>query len=149
MFKTNRKNNDRVVRKYKKGEIIFHEGDTTQDMFIIKRGNVSIEKKTDNPETIQLALLSNGNFFGEMAMIEGLPRSATARAETDVEVQTIHSGNFLVFIQKDPTFAFEIINSLSNRIRVMNNNLIEVIKKTDIDKQVANEILSTVTGNLE
>jgi len=144
MFNQITDKSNRIIRKYKKGAIVFNEGDSTQEMFIIKKGEVSIEKKLDDrtDNTVQLTLLKKGNFFGEMSMIEGLPRSATARATTDLEVQTVHSGSFLVILQRDPTFAFEVINTLSSRIRTMNENLVNVMKESNIDKNSVNSIFA-------
>jgi CRP-like cAMP-binding protein len=148
MFEQITDKSNRITRKYKKDSIIFKDGDSTHEMFIIKSGEISIEKNigSDGDNIIQLAQLKKGNFFGEMSMIEGLPRSATARAITDAEVQIVHSGSFLVIIQKDPTFAFEIINTLSGRIRQMNDNLINVIKEAGVDAKATKNILNKLNS---
>ena len=60
-------------------EIVFREGEQTRDMYVIHEGRVEILKHAGGHE-VQLAVLERGSFFGEMSMLEGLPRSATARA---------------------------------------------------------------------
>ena len=70
MFNQITDKSNRIIRKYKKGAIVFNEGDSTQEMFIIKKGEVSIEKKLDDrtDNTVQLTLLKKGNFFGNIIM---------------------------------------------------------------------------------
>jgi CRP-like cAMP-binding protein len=72
---------------------------------------------------MRLAVLERGSFFGEMSLLEGLPRSATARAIGAVELLVLKPGSLLLRIRRDPTFAFELLQQLSGRIRDLNEKL--------------------------
>ena len=66
-------------RDYSDGELICREGESSNEMFVIQSGKVRIFKSS-GPRQVDLALLEKGNFFGEMSVLEGLPRDATAQA---------------------------------------------------------------------
>jgi CRP/FNR family transcriptional regulator len=127
---------DTVEREYSDGEAIVFEGDVDSEMFIIQHGRVRVSKDVDGRE-IELAELSRGDFFGEMALLESLPRSATVRAVGDTQVQVIQPGGLMMKFRRDPTFAFEMLQRLSSRIRNINKLLIESLGNDDIDKESA------------
>jgi CRP/FNR family cyclic AMP-dependent transcriptional regulator len=107
---------------YGDGDVIFREGDESREMYIISEGEVDITKRIGQDE-ITLARLARGEFFGEMSLLESLPRTGTARAVGNVRLIGLHSGLFLKKIRRDPAFAFEIMQSLSNRLRHVNSTL--------------------------
>ncbi|MBN1620922.1 Crp/Fnr family transcriptional regulator [candidate division WOR-3 bacterium] len=104
---------------YKKGEIIFSEGDTGNEMYLIKSGNVRIYKLTGRIQHT-LAVLKEGNFFGEMAILDQSPRSASAEASTDVELVIFDKEAFISNIRKNPFIEF-VVNELISRLRVTSN----------------------------
>lgn len=114
------------VRTFETGDVIFSEGDDSREMFVVLEGQVEVVKISPRGE-VKLAVLSRGEFLGEMSLLESLPRSATARAANSVKLLAIHPGGFLLKIRRDPTFAFEIMQSLSRRIRVTNDSLIRAM----------------------
>ncbi len=122
------------TRAFAEGDTIFIEGDDSREMFVVIEGTVEVVKKSPRGE-IKLAQIQRGEFLGEMSLLESLPRSATARALTPVRLLAIHPGGFLLKIRRDPTFAFEIMQSLSRRIRVTNETLMAAMNKgeTSID----------------
>ena len=67
----------KFLTHFEQGHVLFHEGDEGEDMYIIQSGSVAIKKRVKDGETT-LAVLEKGDFFGEMAILERLPRSATA-----------------------------------------------------------------------
>ena len=101
---------------FKAGSIILREGDYGEDMFIISSGRVEV-CKTIQGQKVKLGLLSRGDFFGEMSLLEGLPRSADVFALDDTELLIISAGGLLLKIRRDPTFALEMLRSLSGRLR--------------------------------
>ncbi len=113
----------------KSGEFIFHEEGPGDAMYIIKSGSVKITKKVKDQENT-IALLNPGEFFGEMALLDGLPRSASAKAASDVIILKITRNNYMLLRQQHPQTALKIIDILikvlSNRLRQANKNL-EVI----------------------
>ena len=91
---TNRRN--KTIIAFSPGEVIFHEGGRGEKMFIIKSGEVALSKKIDEME-VPLLNLKAGAVFGEMALVDNQPRSATARAISEV---TCLSMSKLVFQHK-------------------------------------------------
>lgn len=124
-----------TIRAFEAGDLIFAEGDDSREMFVVVEGSVEIFKATARGE-VKLARLERGEFLGEMSLLESLPRSASVRALTHVKLLAIQPGGFLLKIRRDPTFAFEIMQSLSRRIRVTNNSLMQAVTsgETSVDK---------------
>ena len=85
-------------------------------MYVIQDGKVEVLIEQDGQE-VQLAVRSNGDFIGEMAIFERDVRSATVRALGPVRMLTIDKKNFLRRISQDPSLAFRIVETMSHRIR--------------------------------
>lgn len=100
-----------------RGEVIFSEGDFTQELYIIVRGRVRIVKNYGNQEERTLTILEPGDFFGEMAIFEGAPRSATAVTDEEAELLILEPEKFKQTIYQKPDMAFEIFRELSARLR--------------------------------
>lgn len=98
------------------GEVIFREGDLGTEMYIIQDGKVEILKHFRG-ENQQLALLSQGDFFGEMSILEDQPRAATARAVTEVSLLQINGTTFDQMLRKNPEVAVRMMRKLSRRLR--------------------------------
>ncbi|HXG79411.1 MAG TPA: cyclic nucleotide-binding domain-containing protein [Methyloceanibacter sp.] len=94
------------------GETIFAEGERGDKMYVIRSGEVEIERGGKVVET-----LSAGGIFGEMALIDGSPRAATARAKTDCEVAPITEKSFLFLVHETPFFAIAVMRALAERLR--------------------------------
>ncbi len=113
----------------KKEDLIFDEDSKGDSMYVIKSGAVKIIKKVKNQENT-IAVLNPGEFFGEMALLDGLPRSAAVRATADSEVFMISLEGYQQLRKEKPHTALKlmdiIIKVLSNRLRQSNKNL-EVI----------------------
>lgn len=116
----------RHIVKYRKGDIIFREGDLGTEMYIIQNGKVRIYKDIDGYDQT-LTVLEKGDFFGEMAILEGLPRTATAEAEEDTELIRINSANFVAMIKANPEIAIRIMRKLSLRLRETTDQLQRLI----------------------
>ncbi len=100
-----------------RGEVIFEAGDFSQDLYIVVNGQIRIiiEYGTANERTINT--LGEGAFFGEMAIFEGAPRSATAVTEQEAELLVLAPDKFKQTIYQKPDMAFEIFRELSGRLR--------------------------------
>jgi CRP-like cAMP-binding protein len=103
-------------KEYKNGEIIIKQGESGNCMYVIQSGEVEV-LQDNNGSQIKLAVRKSGDFFGEMALFSKEVRSATIKALGDARVLTVDRKNLLNSIQKDPSLAFRIIETLSNRIR--------------------------------
>jgi CRP/FNR family cyclic AMP-dependent transcriptional regulator len=104
-----------TTRSAKAGEIIFKEGDEAHQLFVIKSGEVAIQSGNRT-----LAELSTNHIFGEMALIDDAPRSATAVAKTDVELVPISEEQFLFLVSQTPFFALKVMRVLARRLRATN-----------------------------
>jgi CRP/FNR family cyclic AMP-dependent transcriptional regulator len=104
-----------ATRSAKAGEIIFKEGDDAEHLFVIKSGQVRIQLGNRT-----LSELSANSIFGEMALIDDAPRSATAIAITDVELVPIAEKQFLFLVSQTPFFALKVMRVLAGRLRATN-----------------------------
>ncbi len=128
--KRDKKFEHEITKIFQDGSVICREGDLTREMFVIRSGVVEVSKNLAEKEVV-LARLYRGDFFGEMSLLESEPRSATVRAVGEVTVNVIHTGGFLLKIRRDPTFAFEMLQRLSGRIRTSNEKIIELTNTLD------------------
>ena len=103
---------------FKKGGVIFKQGDASDCMYDVLWGKVGIYANYGTPEEKLLTTLETEQFFGEMGMIEGLPRSATAVALTnDTKVRIITPETFQELFRKSPARVLMVITNMSRRIR--------------------------------
>jgi CRP-like cAMP-binding protein len=129
------------IRVFEPGDVIFSEGDDSREMFVVLEGNVEVVKISPRGGEVKLAALDRGEFLGEMSLLESLPRSATARAVNRVRLLAIQPGGFLLKIRRDPTFAFEIMQSLSRRIRVTNEALMKAMSRGETSVESLRQII--------
>jgi hypothetical protein len=100
----------------KEGEVIFSEGDLGTEMYVIHEGRVEIVNHVGDDEQL-LAVLEKGDFFGEMSVLEDLPRAATARALSDCRLLQINGSTFTQLLQGNPEIAVRMMRKLSRRLR--------------------------------
>ena len=105
-----------VPRKRKAGEVLFSEGDAGDCMYILRSGQVGLQRGGKTIETV-----GPGGIFGEMSLIDGSPRSAAARAMTDCELLEIDEKTFVFLVHETPYFALDVMRTLAARIRSMND----------------------------
>jgi CRP-like cAMP-binding protein len=116
---------------YADGEVIFAQGDLGTEMFIILEGQVEIIKHI-NDESHTLSRLEKGDFFGEMALLENVARTADARAAGEVKVLVINGSRFDEMLRKNPEIAVRIIRKYSKRLREA-NALLERLVGREVD----------------
>lgn len=114
------------VETYADGEIICREGDSGRDLYIVQDGRVEVVKQVAD-RNVRLSMLDRGAFFGEMSLLEGLPRNATVRAVGTVRVAVVEPGSLLLKIRRDPTFAFEMLQHMSRRIRELDDRVVALL----------------------
>ena len=119
------------VATYAPGEKIFAQGDLGTEMYIILEGDVEIVKNI-NHESHVLSSLEKGDFFGEMAILENVPRTADAVAKTEVKALVINGSRFDEMLHKDPEIAVRIIRKYSKRLREA-NALLERLVGREVD----------------
>jgi len=100
----------------KKGDFVFEEGDEAIFAYVLTEGVIEIVQTTKGEQHV-LGKIEKGTVFGEMAIIDGFPRSASARAAADCKVQEVGHKEFLNYISKKPDAAFSIMTRLSGFVR--------------------------------
>lgn len=111
-------------REYDAGEIILKEGDPSDFAYRIASGEVEVYMEHDG-QTVVLGTVKAGEFLGEMGVIEGQPRSASARAKTRVAAKPLERGEFFQLISEDSSSAHRLISRLCERLREANRKLAE------------------------
>lgn len=114
---------------YSDGEYIVRQGEPGNCMYEIQDGKVEVVMNEGDRE-IHLGTLHQGDFFGEMAIFEQSVRSASVRAAGEARVITIDKKIFFGRVSEDPTLAFRILGKMSNRIRQLDKELMDMKKKT-------------------
>ena len=113
-----------IVKNYNRDETVVLEGDdSVQALYLIATGSVQVYMTgIDGRETI-LSFLERGDFFGEMSLIDGEPRSASVRTVTDAKLLVIHRESFLSLIRKSPEIAMALMSELCKRLRKANKQI--------------------------
>lgn len=106
------------LQTFKAGDKIFLADDEAAEMYVVRTGKVNIMSSG-----VVLESVGPGGLFGEMALIDGAPRSATAVAVADSEVAPVDRNSFLFMVRQSPDFALEVMSVLAARIRRMNEGL--------------------------
>jgi CRP/FNR family cyclic AMP-dependent transcriptional regulator len=106
------------VRKVAAGETIILEGGVAHEMFLVRKGRAEIRVKDQPVEEV-----GPGGIFGEMALIDQSPRSATVVAVEDAEIIPINERLFVILVQDAPYFALDVMRTLVERIRAMNRRI--------------------------
>jgi CRP/FNR family cyclic AMP-dependent transcriptional regulator len=107
---------DHLVRRHPAGTMLFREGDKGEKMYVIRSGKVNIWKQISDSE-ITLAVLGSGEFFGEMALLEGLPRSAGATVVEEALLIEVEQAAFETLVRKNGEIAVRLMRRLSSRLR--------------------------------
>ena len=104
------------VRNFKAGDVIFKQGDPARELFVIQSGKIDIRLG----ERV-LVTLDGYDIFGEMALVDSAPRSATAIAATDATVVPVGEKQFLFLVSQTPHFALNVMRVLARRLRAGNS----------------------------
>jgi len=126
-------------RKFRKDEVIFHEKEVGDSLFIILHGRIKVAIFGDDGKEVTLSTLSEGDFFGELALLDQEPRSATTIAEEDCELLTLQRLDFVSALEKDPGISASLIQVLADRLRKANHQ-ISTLALLDVYGRVARVI---------
>jgi CRP/FNR family cyclic AMP-dependent transcriptional regulator len=121
------------TKTFKAGTSLFHEKDHSRELYIVQEGSVLIYRKIGTRELV-LARLEKGSVFGEMALIDGKPRSASARALADCTLILIDAETFLDRVQGIPSWFMSIIRTTSEKIRKANLRL-QTVSADNLDSK--------------
>lgn len=149
---------EKALKSCKDGEVIFRENDIGNEMYIIRSGKVRILRERDGKEIV-LATLKEGDFFGEMAIFSGLPRSASAQSVGETQLEMLSKDSFKKCI-KEPVI-WRILEKMSQRLRETDEKLQDLLIEDELRKvmqlfrryvapKVVDEILKTAAqGELD
>lgn len=119
------------TRRFRTDEIIFSAGDVGDGFYLVDSGCVQLSAVVGHGESRVLALIGAGDFFGEMALLDDAPRSATARAAEDTEAFFLSREEFLRLIERRPQFALNLIREFSGRMRALNQKYADEILQAE------------------
>lgn len=125
LFKKNKEKKYTIpVRNFVVGEIVIHEGDRAVCMFDIQKGRVAVYKNYGKPTQKELAVLKEGDYFGEMAIIENQPRNATIVVlDEPTIIQVITADDFFEYVRQNPTKLMLMLQRMGRRISQSNDEL--------------------------
>lgn len=118
-------------KKFSAGKEIFNEGDLGDGMYVVKDGLVEISSLVGQDVRKVFSHIGPGDIFGEMAVIDNKPRSATASAVKDTTVHFIPSAEIVVMMERHPALARELLREISNRLREFNRHYINEVLQTE------------------
>src|SRR3954451_11579457 len=111
---------EKCINEFGVDDIIFEEGSTGRELYVVLDGEVEIAKFSGASKT-SIIKLGKGEFFGEMAVIDGSARSATAiAAAPNTKVMRINHARFVYLVSQQPAFALMVMDALSKRLRAAN-----------------------------
>jgi CRP/FNR family cyclic AMP-dependent transcriptional regulator len=124
-------------RHFRRGEYIIYEGDEGDELFIIIEGLVKITKLNEDGREKILATMGEGEFFGEMALVDGAPRSATVQAKSACIMYSLARNEFLSILKQTPEVSLSIITVLAQRLREANMQIEDMTFKDARSKLVS------------
>ncbi|HVQ60202.1 MAG TPA: Crp/Fnr family transcriptional regulator [Solirubrobacterales bacterium] len=112
-----------VPRSFPAGTRVFHEGDNSDACYIVKEGSFRVTREHSDGRAITLATLGPGEIFGELAMLDGDKRSASAEALSDGELLALPAGDVRSLLARHPEIALKLVAGLVRRLRAANVRL--------------------------
>ncbi len=133
---------------FSRGDVILHEDEIADRFFVIVEGSVEVWKNHATENSARLAVKSRGNIFGEMALIDDEPRSATIVATEDCKVLQVHKSDFYKLSETHPVIIFAVLRALSRAIRQSNDSFVASLSKQNQELQQALENLKSTQKEL-
>ena len=112
------------VRRFAPGELVVKEGEDAVAFYVLCEGKAEVVKRLEQEGEQVVGHLSEGDFFGEMALLDGFPRSASVRAVSDCECLLLVRWDFLALVRTSPDVALAILPVLSRRLRECEEQLL-------------------------
>jgi CRP/FNR family transcriptional regulator, cyclic AMP receptor protein len=117
-------------REFKQNDVLFRKGESGSSMYIIEEGTIEISVPAElEKKDIRVSLLSQGEFFGELSLVDGLPRTAKATALSDCRVLEMMRDHFIQFVTGRPTVAISMISEMGKRLRATNDLVTSLASK--------------------
>ncbi len=129
-----------IKKTFRKDSIVMFEHETGSALFVIISGKAKISRVSDDGKEVILTILSDSDFFGEMALLDGLTRSANVTAMEDTEMFLIQRNDFLNLLEEHPEVTIALVQELTQRLRSADMK-IKSLSLKDAEGKVANVIL--------
>ena len=129
-----------VRKSFKKESVILFEHETGSALFVIVEGKIKISRVSDDGREVILTILNDSDFFGEMAILDGLSRSANVTAMEDSELYIIQRNDFIALLQSHPEISISLLKELTQRMRSADLK-IKSLSLKDAEGKVATVIL--------
>src|SRR5436190_21862969 len=126
-------------RRFRRGETVFHLGDPGDALFIVMGGSIKITLPADSGDEAILATLRAGDFFGELALLDGAPRSATAVAIEPTETYILARDRFRELIATEPVMREALLATLAAEVRRLTHH-VEELHFLDITGRLASRL---------
>ena len=123
---------DLFGKLYPDGAVIFREGDAGAEMFIVQEGQVEISSTIDGERAV-LGVVEKGQFFGEMALFDDKPRSATAVVKGSARLMVLSRSTVKDRLQDEPHIGLSLLRGMCQRLRSLHSNLEDLIARGELD----------------
>lgn len=130
-------------RRFKRNEVIFHQGDIGDSLQVVDTGGVKIVLPSPEGEEAIIASLKPGDFFGELALLDGAPRSTTATAIEPTETLTLPRDEFLRLLSEDPKLVTALLHALAEELRRLTGH-VEELHFLDLSGRLAMRLVRLV-----
>lgn len=114
-----------LKKRYKKGDIIIQEGTSGKEIFVILKGKARVFKTIDRKK-VELSILTQDDFFGEMSLFLQTPRTASVEAMEPTEVMFSNRKDFEAMVKEDPDIAVHILTTMAKRLTEAHNVIIQL-----------------------
>lgn len=128
-----------TVRRLPRGALLFRQGDAGDAMFLIEAGRVRVYITDEAGEEVTLAELAHGDFFGEMSLVEGKPRTANVRAVEDTRLAALSREDFIGFVRRNTDVALAMVSAISERLRRTDELLRRRVSRNANDEERARQ----------
>jgi len=137
-----------TLARYGKGETVFFQTEESSDLYIVMSGAVKASLINDEGQELVLTCFREGDFFGEMSLLDGQPRSATMIAEQDSQLAILHRDAFLNILMQEPALAIDMLSALVRRLRKA-DEMIESLAFLDVKERVLRHLAETARAEGE
>jgi CRP-like cAMP-binding protein len=134
-----------ATRRLVRGDVLFSEGDDPDSLYVVLRGRIAIATKSFDGRESVLALMEAGDLFGELGLLDGLPRSAEARALESSDVLHVPYEPIELILHERPQLLWGVVRMLANRLRTMDEALADSVF-LDVTGRTAKRLLELADG---
>ena len=129
-----------LLRTFPKDRVVIMAEEEGDSLFVIHDGQVKVSIVSEDGREVILSILGEGNFFGEMSLLDGHPRSANVTTTQATELLMVRRADFLRFIQKSPQTAIKLLSVLASRLRITDRK-IEGLALSDVTGRISQTLL--------